>query len=122
MSTLKYPRLELRWRKTRPGEHDGWYWACDYMLVIAKPTVGDARCNKDGDYAKTPVEYKLNTSYRSGEEGEAYPSPGDTPFRDGVHIMWDATLLNLPAYVVSNGKRRKIKISENAKNVVLRRN
>lgn len=122
---LKYPRLELRWRKSDESDGDMfpyYNWACDYFLVIARATTGDQRCNtyvKDMTrYGAKPVEYKLNTSYRNST---AEPYPGDIPFRDGTHIQWDATVLNLPAYSKYNGKTKAIKISDNCRKTGLAR-
>lgn len=109
---LPYPRLELRWRPSNPEQDDtDLNWACDYVLVIHRATVGDMRSNRGDTYAVKAVEYVLNTSYR-GSSVEPYA--GDTPFREGAHIQWDSVALNIPAYSVYKGKRKKLKIEPKA--------
>lgn len=99
---LPFPRLELRWRKPNPKTpaEAGNEFICDYMLVLDKPSVGDARSNgPKGAYARLNVEYVLNSTGRSGG-----PAMGkdflDAPFRDGAHATWDAPKLgNLPVFI-----------------------
>lgn len=113
---LPYPRLELRWRPTREGEYDGYEWACDYVLVLHRATVGDMRSNRyDKDtgretYCAKPVEYVLNTSYRGST---VTPYAGDTPYREGAHIQWDSYVTGIPAYSVYKGKSKRLKINDN---------
>lgn len=113
-SDLPFPRLELRWRKATKAEikkssvgHVT--WACDYMMVIHKAHAGDGRCNKGDRYAARNVEVKLGSTLSST------PHPAEhgvieTPFRDGAHIQWDATALNLPPYVTCERKAQSVNI------------
>lgn len=112
---LPYPRLELRWRPTteKDVDHFPYYeWACDYVLVIHRATVGDCRSNVYNEktgvdrYAAKPVQYVLNTTYRSSG---ADPYVGDIPFRDGTHAGWDSIALDIPAYSVYKGKTKRLK-------------
>lgn len=115
---MLYPRLELRWRKTRPGEYDGYEWACDYILVLARATVGDIRCNSNDKYAVKPVQYVLNTAYRNG----SLAGPGDTPFRDGLHAMWDSVILkDLPIYSIVGRRSKRIYATDKARKTALSR-
>lgn len=116
---LPFPRLELRWRKpTKQEVADSDIdpnWACDYVLVLHKRNVGDARSNgPKGAYAARDVEYVLNTSLRGGGGPDATPMNGDkvdTPFRDGCHIQWDSVALgNLPAFAVYGKNRTPVEI------------
>lgn len=112
---LPYPRLELRWRPTREGEYDGYEWACDYVLVLHRATVGDMRSNHYNPetgaerYCAKPVEYLLNTSYRGST---AEPYAGDTPYREGAHAAWDSVALGVPAYSVYKRKSKRLKPNE----------
>lgn len=120
---LPYPRLELRWRRTTE-EVDGdldpelWPWACDYVLVIHRATVGDCRSNKGDRYAAQPVHYVLNTTYRDCSHD---PYPGDIPYRDGAHSEWDSIALDIPAYWVYKGRTKRLKPSDNSVRVVRER-
>lgn len=119
MKKLPYPRMELRWRKTAKSKDgdsaDNCQWACDYLLVMYPKTVGDLRSNKNDKAAAQDVSFLLNTTYRNSV---MEPYAGDTPFRDGVHAMWDSHTLNLPAYSIYKGKSKKIEVNPNAMGTV----
>lgn len=125
---MKFPRLELRWRKSDVAKDgdvaNNYNWACDYVLVIFPATTSDMRSNvyveKTGEekYCAKNVEYILNTSYRGST---AEPYAGDTPFREGCHANWDGTALGIPAYSVYKGKSKLLKANDSSKQSAISR-
>ena len=113
---LPYPRLELRWRKPTEDElaesDISANMACDYVLVLHKKHNGDARCNTEKGAAKVDVEYVLNTTMRGGGFPLVHNGVVDTPYRDGAHAMWDAEVLDLPAFAIYGKDITGIEIRE----------
>lgn len=110
--------LILEWRKVPgckevkilPSETMHQYtWMCDYYLNLPLKDT-DIRVSKRN---KGVLKLKLGgtkvTTYHEvmtkiDKEGNI-----NTPFRDGSHIQWDGEKLNLPMYVISEGKVMEIK-------------
>ncbi len=109
-SELPSPRLQIEWERGEDEEDTGMpVWLAWYELIM--PTVpGDCRTScKARPRMDTAVTWHdgANIHVRMGftrctgglppvnSRGEV-----DTPFRDGVHIQWDAERLKLPAFAV----------------------
>jgi hypothetical protein len=114
---LPAPRLQLRWEKPSKDLAAEFMafkptWACHYELVLPLRQ-GDVRGEADngkGDYVHTHDELVVPIKSPSGRGGEgrepckANWSPtgyyDDTPYRDGVHALWDAKVLGDPPIFV----------------------
>lgn len=112
------PRLEFRWRtepetecekdwKEDMGKYNNTYF-CDYGIVLPLRHTDIRAEGEDGTLGvNKEVFYKFRTTCTNGSE----PCKGHTPFRDGVHALWDAEALgNLPIWVLThNGEHSPIK-------------
>lgn len=93
MEGLPSPRLELEWK---PISNDWEERECIYSLVI--PLREHDIRREDNNKSELKIEIGRTTV-----KGGRYPVNNgkvDTPFRDGVHAMWDAKILNLPVWAV----------------------
>ncbi|MEN7531927.1 hypothetical protein [Cupriavidus sp. DL-D2] len=104
---LPAPRLELRWVKT------GKTWQsreCAYCLVLPLDEFDvrreDENCNKTR--GELTVEICRTRVQGGREQGPIWDDKYiDTPYRDGVHAIWDAKHLgNLPIYAVCGDKAK----------------
>lgn len=94
----KHPALVLLWKRNHREPRK---WECKYFLAIPCSRFdirAEGKCVRAelggtsihfGSAARTPLE----------DDGSIY-----TPFRDGVHVKYDATALGLPAYAVCFGQ------------------
>lgn len=97
--SLPFPRLELRWVKL--GEQQ---YKCLYQIVVAPPDELDIRSNKDNEYGVLNIEGEMNVTTVTGGRGpDYYGKKLNIPFRDGTHIIRDAAVLKLPAFVTYRG-------------------
>lgn len=100
-----FPRLEIRWFEESDSTEEYKHFRADYMLVISAPDKLDIRSNvfsETGEsYGARNVEYVLGSTHARGGFAQPIDYDGNlrTPFRDGVHILRDAMVLNLPTYV-----------------------
>lgn len=121
------PSLVLEWEPEKLVEEDGFDVGPDGVWVKCKKLVNQSKCLyylsvptsrfdcRTYDVEKTP-EYQVvkahlgGTTVTHGRGGQSKISENgiDTPFRDGSHIRWDADLLNLPMYVIAEGKAQRI--------------
>jgi hypothetical protein len=95
------PRLELTWQKV--NENGDWYAA--YELVVPVKD-GDIRNDGTGHFRAKMGGTKVNTTAKNfplDENGQV-----ETPFRDGVHLMWDAGLLGVEAWAIYKDVKTKI--------------
>jgi hypothetical protein len=77
-------------------------WKCEYYLNLPLRETDCRYRKKNGFRHKATLGGTKVSSSRSSmiyEDGTI-----NTPFRDGAHIQWDAELLKLPMYVISEGK------------------
>lgn len=91
---LPAPRLELLWDK-QDGKR-----TCTYSLVIPLQESDLRRENSNGKVVRDVLKLKIGTTLVEGgvsvQDGEV-----ETPFRDGVHALWDSKALkNIPIYAV----------------------
>ena len=97
---LPVPRLELVWELL---DDRGYNKRCWYYLVYEHLL---------GDIVKVPMGMtKVSGGGRSPWREVADPNTGqriDTPFRDHAHVLTDAKSLNLPAFVVREGKAQEM--------------
>lgn len=82
---LPIPRLEIEW--VERNAYDGYQWECRYVLV-RRHLLGDVECVPLG-----------STKVGRSQPPEIGNEHMDLPFRDGVHIQWDARHLGFPAFV-----------------------
>lgn len=94
----KHPALVLLWKRNHREPQE---WVCKYFLSLPCSSFdirAEGKCVRAelggtnirfGSVEKTPLE----------EGGTIY-----TPFRDGVHVKYDATALGIPAYAVCSGQ------------------
>lgn len=102
--SLPFPRLELRWTKLSDNQ-----FQCNYQIVISAPDKGDIRSNDEEtcEYGVHNIEGSLNEIIRNGSAPDHWTAQNkklDMPFRDGVHIMRDSKVLNLPGFVTYKGQ------------------
>jgi len=109
----KIPCLILEWRfegkerRKKPlvnflGEKvTNFVWRCYYYLNVPL-SEGDIRLegNKKA-YLKAPFGWTKCTGFRTTQI--EHDGKINVPFRDGKHIEWDAKLLKLPMFVISEG-------------------
>ena len=96
-SNLPVPRLEMLWEKGKFPR--GYNFRCSTRLVYRHTL---------GHLVGIPFYETLRGSEISPDEYGKI----DTPFRDGVHIRNDARQLQLPAFVIWNGKVEQIDLDE----------
>lgn len=117
-------RLELSWTK---DDDSGERWTCNYDLVLPLGEV-DCRGTFDQKAQKRPKAHyrvwldkdncKRIPLGRTGSSGKArhtqlWPDGHmNTPFRDGVHIGWDAEQLGLRKFVRCGEDIREIVADE----------
>tara|TARA_R100001132_G_C3272133_1_gene94203 strand:- start:1649 stop:2158 length:510 start_codon:yes stop_codon:yes gene_type:complete len=103
IESLPIPRLEMEWY---PSEDGTWEkYTVEYRMVM-KHMLGHVAIIPLGS---TKIEGPPGSPWdRPNAEQEGIPR---LPFRDGVHIKWDAGHLNLPAFAVDpSGKRFAINV------------
>jgi len=98
---LPTPRMQILWTH---GKNDKELIAT-YELVLHEGDVckGDIRANdKDDRPSCNPIKVRFGETKVTGGRGTPIMQDGtlDTPFRDGVHMLRDASALNLPMYVI----------------------
>jgi len=100
MIKLDVPRLQITWTKEEAAGPRDRYKAL-YEMVLYENAIGDIRANnEEGEPTNGEVRIKMGETIITGGSGPINQNGLDTPFRDGVHMSRDATLLNLPSYVV----------------------
>lgn len=92
---LPVPRLEIRIEDSA----DGYQEKCMYGLVYEHLL---------GHFIHVP----LGCTTVGGGSNHKYASKLESPFRDGAHIVYDMYTLNLPGFIVGDGKYREIDIED----------
>lgn len=100
---LPLPRLQLTWEKLAKRDEDGYTWMCKYEMLMPLPLHDIRNERKWGFYAASLGGTRSDRSGPPDRWGKL-----DTPFRDGAHIIWDAIHLGMPAFVVYEGKYRRL--------------
>lgn len=97
---LPCPRLQLRWTETSPDAHNR---VCHYELVFPLHE-HDIRNDLKTGYAV--VELGRTNQGGSPVDWDNCDLTHRTPFRDGVHAQWDATIFGgLPVFTIApNGR------------------
>jgi hypothetical protein len=114
----KIPCLILEWsfegkeRRKEPlinflgKEVTNFVWRCYYYLNVPL-SKGDIRLEENKEtYLKAPFGWTKCTgpcATQMENDGKI-----NVPFRDGKHIEWDAKLLKLPMFVISEGKVQQL--------------
>lgn len=97
VSHLPAPRLQLRWSSPH---------LCHYELVIPLGKYDVRRERGNGDTRSCFMAIPLNSTRVGGGNDIMFElAPDGTarvrmPYRDGMHIRWDAHTLKLPAYAI----------------------
>lgn len=95
---LPSPRLQLRWEKTGETWEDR---VCHYELCFPLSEYDIRREAANGERLHTEYVVELGaTKVRGGDKSPIHNGKVDTPFRDGVHAMWDGVKLNLRVFAV----------------------
>lgn len=98
---LPAPRLQIRWEPafTDARSDDATPWVAHYELIIP---VRPLDCRATDILTKNTglMCIPLGCTSRTGGGRPVREGVVDTPFRDGIHMNWDAEALNLPKYAI----------------------
>ena len=101
------PRLELLWDKQEGTR------ICTYSLVLPLRKGDIRRENSRGKDVRDVLKLKVGKTRVEGGVSVREDGTVDTPFRDGVHALWDSRRLKLPIYAVCGGSYTLIKPRRN---------
>lgn len=99
---LPTPRLELRWRLVDKDDALGVKANCHYSLVLPLREHDIRREDEDGNDVRSEQALEINVTESQGGFWPKYRGDYiETPYRDGVHAIWDSEVLNgMPIYAV----------------------